>query len=503
MQATSITDFKTLYEQQLHENNQLRIAYTGLQQQILQLQKMIFGSKNERFVPADVNTAQLSLDIQADATASCSVVDAKRITYTRPNVSIEQKPLVHPGRMKLAEHLRREEIIIEPQGDITACKKMGEEITEVLEWEPGELFVKKYVRPKYAMQNGDGVLIGKLPLRPLEKAMAGPGLLAQIIIDKYVDHLPLHRQMQRFERNSVKLPYSTLTDWVSSTCKLITPLYEALKKEVLQSGYLHVDETPIKVLDKDKKGQTHRGYYWVYQNSINKIVLFDYQEGRGREGPLNMLDGFQGYLQSDGYNAYEIFDQRSGVTLMHCMAHARRMFNEALDNDRQRGEYAMNEIWKLYAIERSCKEENISFDEIRTLRLERSVPILTSLGDWMKEQYMEVAPKSPIGKALAYSIERWERLSIYTQDGMLNIDNNPVENSIRPVAIGRKNYLFAGSHEAAQRSAMLYSLLGTCKLHNIEPYHWLKSVLERIADHPINKIQELLPHHRRTKHQNA
>ena len=155
---------------------------------------------------------------------------------------------------------------------------MGEEITEVLEWEPGELFVKKYVRTKYAMPAGDGVLIGKLPARPLEKAMAGPGLLAQIVIDKYVDHLPLYRQMQRFERNSVKLPYSTLSDWVGATCRLIEPLYEALKKEVAQCGYLHVDETPIKVLDKDKKGQTHRGYYWVYQDSLHKTVLFDYQQ---------------------------------------------------------------------------------------------------------------------------------------------------------------------------------------------------------------------------------
>ena len=493
MQMNAAVVDKKIYDELLDEHQQLKLVVTGLQQQLSQLKKLIFGSKQERFVPTDVNPSQLSLDIHADATASCSVVDAKRITYTKTNVSVERKPLVHPGRMKLPEHLRREEIIIEPSEDITSCKKMGEEITEVLEWEPGELFVKKYVRPKYAKPGGDGVVIGRLPSRPLEKAMAGPGLLAQIVIDKYMDHLPLYRQMQRFERNGVKLPYSTLTDWVSSTCKLIEPLYEALKKEVLRSAYLHADETPIKVLDKDKKGQTHRGYYWVYQNSIRKMVFFDYQQGRGREGPLIMLEGFQGYLQTDGYNAYEIFDQRSGITLLHCMAHARRMFNEALDNDRQRAQYAMSEIQKLYAIERSCKEENLSFDEIRTVRLHRSVPILTSLGKWMKEQYLQVTPKSPIGKALAYSIERWKRLSIYTQDGMLNIDNNPVENSIRPVAVGRKNYLFAGSHEAAQRSAMLYSLLGTCKMHGIEPYAWLRNVLQTIADHPINRIEELLP----------
>ena len=485
---------KKLYDALLDEHQQLKLVVTGLQQQLSQLQKMLFGSKHERFVPADIHPSQLSLDIEADATGSCSVVDAKRITYTRTTALVEQKPLVHPGRMKLPEHLRREVIIIEPTQDISSCKRMGEAITEVLEWEPGELFVKRYVRPRYSRPGGEGVWIGKLPSRPLEKSMIGPGLQAQIVIDKYLDHLPLHRQMQRFERMGIKLPYSTLTDWVSSTCRLIEPLYEALRKELLQCLYLHVDETPIKVLDKDKKGQTHRGYYWVYQDSVNKMVLFDYQAGRGREGPMTMLEDFQGYLQTDGYSAYEIFDKRSGITLMHCMAHARRMFHEALDNDRQRAEYAIHEIGKLYAVERSCKEQGLSYEQIRAERLERSLPILESLGQWMKEQYLQVIPKSPIGKALAYSMERWDRLSLYTENGKLNIDNNPVENSIRPVAVGRKNYLFAGSHEAAQRSAMLYSLLGTCKLHKIEPYQWLKSVLQQIADHPINRINELLPH---------
>lgn len=496
MQASADTDYKSLYEA-----SQLRIS--ALEQQLSQLQKMIFGSRHERFIPTQANTPQLSLDIEAEQTATCSVVEAKKVSYIRTNAAIEQKPLVHPGRMKLPEHLRREEIIIEPYEDITGLRKMGEEITEVLEWEPGELFVKKYVRIKYSRPNNEGVLIGSLPCRPLEKAMAGPGLLAQIVIDKYVDHLPLHRQMQRFERAGVKLPYSTLTDWVSSTCKLIEPLYEALKKQVLKSTYLHADETPIKVLDKDKKarpngssgrGQTHRGYYWVYQNSIDRTLFFDYQQGRGREGPMNVLENFQGYLQTDGYNAYEIFDKRPGITLLHCMAHARRMFNEALDNDESRAGYALEQMGKLYTIERICKEQSLNYAELKEVRRQKSIPILESLGKWMLDQYMEVTPKSPIGKALAYSIERWPRLCLYATNGRLNIDNNPVENSIRPVAVGRKNYLFAGSHEAAGRSAMLYSLLGTCKMHGVEPFHWLCSVVQTIADHPINRIEELLPH---------
>lgn len=487
MEVNSSIDYKQICETLTFENLQLK-------QQLDQLKKMIFGSRHERFVPSDINPSQLSLDIQAEQIAACNIADTKKITYIKTNTTIEQKPVIHPGRMKLPESLRREEIVIEPTEDTSDCKKMGEEITEVLEYEPGELFVKKYVRVKYAKPQSEGVIIGKLPARPLDKAMAGPGLLAQIIIDKYVDHLPLHRQMQRFERAGLKIPYSTLTDWVSATCRLILPLYEALKAEVLRSNYLHADETPIKVLDKDKKGTTHRGYYWVYQDSIKKIVFFDYQESRGREGPQGILENFCGYLQSDGYVVYDILNKQTGITLLHCMAHARRMFHDALENDKERASHALDQIQQLYAIERICKQEALNFEEIKEVRQQKSLPILNALGNWMKEQYIQTTPKSAIGKALAYSIERWKRLSLYTENGMLNIDNNPVENSIRPVALGRKNYLFAGSHQAAQRSAMLYSLLGTCKMHGIEPYTWLRNTLEKIATHPINKISELLPH---------
>jgi len=492
--ATSI-DYKALYEEKSKAYDQLQITVAGLQQQLAQLQKMIFGSKHERYIPSDINPSQLSLGIEADSMVACQVGSAKKISYVRTNVVVEQKPLVHPGRMKLPESLRREEIIIEPAEDTSSCKKMGEEITEVLEYQPGELFVKKYIRNKYAKQNNEGVMIGELPARPLEKAMAGEGLLAQIIIDKYVDHLPLYRQMQRFERSGVKLSYSTLTDWVSNTCKLITPLFTALKNEILKSNYLHVDETPIKVLSKEKQGEAHRGYYWVYQNSIDKIVFFDYQESRGREGPMEILENFRGYLQTDGYAVYNIFEKKQDVTLIHCMAHARRMFHEALNNDEPRASHAMKQLQMLYAIERELKDQHLSFEEIKVAREEKSIPILTELAGWMKKEYMQVTPKSAIGKALGYSIERWEKLSKYSENGMLNIDNNPVENSIRPVALGRKNYLFAGSHEAARRSGMLYSLLGTCKMHGIEPYGWLKEVLQKIATHPINRVQELLPHY--------
>ena len=373
MQATTAPDYKSLYEQ-----TQLRVI--ALEQQLQQLQKMIFGSKHERFIPTGTNDPQLSLGIQTESIATGTVVNTQKISYIKNTIAVAQKPLNHPGRMNLPKHLRCEEIVIEPAEDSTGYKKIGEEVTEVLEYKPGELYVKRYIRFKYAKPDNSGVIIGKLPSRPIEKAMAGEGLLAQIVIDKYCDHLPLYRQMQRFERAGVKLSYSTLTDWVSDTCKLITPLFEALKTEVLKSNYVHADETPIKVLDKDKKDSTHRGYYWVYQNSIDKIVFFDYQEGRGREGPTEILKNFTGYLQTDGYVAYDVFDKKENITQIHCMAHARRMFNDALDNDQSVAEHAMGEIQKLYAIERKCNEQQLSFDEIKVVRQHQSVPILNALG---------------------------------------------------------------------------------------------------------------------------
>ena len=492
-------DYKALYEESALANRNNLLQITALQHELANLKRLIFGSKNERFVPVENTASQLTLDIQADAVAACSVTKAQKIDYTRNTIQTTRE---HPGRTKLPEHLERREIIIEPAQLTEGCKKIGEEITEVpiaigMEYEPGKLFVNRYVRPKYVKANNAGIIISPMIERPLPKAIVGAGLLAQVIIDKYVDHLPLYRQMERFKREGINIPYSTISDWIKNGCTLIDPLYEALKKLILQSNYLHADESPIKVLDKDKKstsaGSVHRGYYWVYHNSIEGLVLFDYREGRGREGPVEVLENFKGYLQTDGYAVYDYFKDKEGIAVLHCMAHARRMFYEARDNDKTTAEYALQQIGLLYDIERTAKEQQLAPEQILVLRQTQAVPVLQSLGTWMKEAYLKALPKSTIGKALGYSIQRWPELMLYATDGKLNIDNNPVENSIRPLAIGRKNYLFAGSHDAAKRSAMLYSLMGTCKLHGINPFIWLRDVLQRINNHPINKISELLP----------
>lgn len=476
----------------LSESN---ITILKLKHELDQLKRLVFGPRRERFLPNE-SEEQLTLGLNLPATEQPSVVSTQTIQYTRTKEAPAKKE-GNAVRMKLPADLPREQVIIEPEEDVTGFTEIGKEVTEELEYTPGKFFVRQIIRPKYARPQHEegkpGVVIANLPARIIEKGIAGPGLLAQVIIDKYVDHLPLFRQTERYKRAGISIPISTMSDWVAKACKELEALYEAQKNLVLRSGYLEGDETTIKVLDKDKKGKTHLGYYWVYRAPLENLVLFDYRPGRGREGPQEILKDYKGYLQTDGYDVYDHFGHREGITLVGCMAHARRKFVEALGNDKQRSDYALGRIQELYAIERRAKDENLTHQHRFDLRQKEAVPVLKELEQWMKEQYAAL-PESVIGKAIAYSLRRWDKLCLYTTDGKLQIDNNLVENSLRPVAIGRKNYLFAGSHHAAQRAAMIYSLLGTCKINNVNPYDWLRDVFERLPSHPISKINDLLPH---------
>ncbi|MGH2643889.1 MAG: IS66 family transposase [Chitinophagaceae bacterium] len=508
MNSSGAINYQALYEQEKSLRLELELKVSALTHQLDQLKKMIFGSKSERFISSTPGVTQgVLFEEEPTQGESCAVIDTQEVSYLKTKMT-KEAPVDHPGRMKLPDHLRREVITLEPTEDVSGCKRIGEEITEELEYLPGELYVNRYVRPKYicpieeqtASKDNRGseedtiskIVIAEMPVRPLHKCIAGPGLLAQIAIDKYVDHLPLNRQMQRFSRSGVNLPISTITGWVSSVCELIKPVWEALLLLVLNAGYIHVDETTIKVLDKNKKGKTHLGYFWVYTDSINGLAWFDYQPGRGREGPEGILKDFKGYIQTDGYEVYEHFDKRADITQLCCMAHARRKFHEALDNDRTRAEYALTQIRQLYEIERECKD--FTEEKRKEVRQQKGVPILGELGKWMQKEYIKVPPKSAIGAALAYSLNRWDKLKIYTTNGKLCIDNNPVERSIRPITLGRKNYLFCGSHEAAKRAGMLYSLLGTCKIQDVNPYEWLKDVITKLPTYPKDRINELLPH---------
>lgn len=466
---------------------QLRIS--ELEFQLAQYKRIVHGQKRERF---EGNKNQMSLPFEADPEQV-----QKQEEEVKEKLSFERRKRksAHQGRMPLPDHLPVEEIEIYPEEDITDMVCIGKEITEELEYEPAKYYIKRYIRYKYAPKNKEGVFIGELPNRVIEKGIPGAGLLASILVDKYMDHLPLYRQLQRFKREKIPIASSTLEGWARQSLKLIDILYKQLLDDTKSKGYLQADETPIKVLDKNKKGRTHQGYYWVYHNPVDKTVFFDYQPGRSAKAAKNVLDGFKGYLQTDGYAVYDKIGKREGVTHINCWAHARREFDKAIDNDRARAEKALTYIQQLYAIEAKAREENMEPKQRKELRLEKALPIINEFGKWMVEEFKnhQILPKSQIGKAFRYSLDRWDQLSAYLYDGILEIDNNLVENAIRPVALGRKNYLFAGSHKAAERAAGIYSFFAICKKHDVNPYEWVKYVLENILDINHKNIRDLYP----------
>lgn len=482
-------DYKALLDRALTINEAQQFTIQNLQLQLLQLKKLVYGSRHEKFVSGTDQNVPTLFDVPAMAEVITTATTT--VTYEKTNRQLQPN---HKGRNSFPDTLRREEQILYPEGtDLSIAKKIGEDVTETLAFIPCELFVKKVVRPKLLEAVTNRIVQAPAPERPFEKSNVDASLVAQIVVEKYMDHLPLHRQLKRYARLGVTISNSTMGDWLGAAANLILPLYEAHCKLVIACNYLHADETTIKVLESERKGATHLGYYWVYQAHEKKLVLFDYQMGTGREGPKHILKNYQGYLQTDGYGVYDDFAQRPGITLLGCMAHARRKFNDALANNKSIGSAVLEEIQKLYAIERYITDHEIKDEAKLQYRKENAVPLLKQLGTWMQDKYSEVLPKSAIGNAMAYSIKRWDKLSLYATTAELNIDNNPVENSIRPVAVGRKNYLFAGSHAAAQRAAIFYSLLTTCNNYQINPYEWLHDVLNRIASHPINQITELLP----------
>jgi hypothetical protein len=366
----------------------------------------------------------------------------------------------------------------------------------VLNYVQGKLIVEQTIRPKFKTEENK-IVIAQLPSRPIAKGLFGTALITRILIDKYVDHLPLYRQCERFKREGVLIAESTVGDVPRQVAMLLQLLYEELVKQVLQSNYINADETPTPVLDSTKKGKTHRGYYWVYHSPPKKLVLFDYREGRGREGPDEMLKNFRGFLQTDGYAVYDAFEKNGNITLVGCMAHARRYFEQALTSDRDLAQHVMQLLQQLYAVERKIKESEtpLSDERIVALRKEKSKPVLDELRAWLEDHLNIVTPSSPLGKAIAYMYARWNKLAIYVNHAQLNIDNNLVENAIRPSVIGRKNYLFSGSHHGARNSAIFYSFLGSCKMNGINPEEWLCDVLEKLPETRSSQLYTLLPNH--------
>jgi transposase len=478
------TNEQVVVPRKAYENLEGQVAQ--LTYQLEQLKRMIYGAKSERFVPSDPGQATL-FDVAATTQPA-----TEQVSYTRVKTGQKKKPV----REAIPAHLPRIERVIEPDNLPEGAHRIGQEITETLEYTPGTIHVDKLVRPKYVVRNGEEdqqILIAPMPSMPFPKSSMSASVGAHIGVSKFCDHLPFHRLIAQLKRAGLEVSSSTLGSWFQAMATLLEALYEQLRKEVLAQAYLQVDESPIPVQDGHNEKGIRTGYHWVYHAPLIKAVLFDYCPGRSEKFPIEVLKDFQGTLQTDGYVGYDKLAQKEHITPLACMAHARRKFEQALTNDKARAQYALQRIGELYSIERQCDEREDPPDVRHGHRQKEAVPILEAFDQWLKQEINIVAPKSPMGKALAYTIGLWPRLAAYVNDGRYLIDNNRIENTIRPMAIGRKNYLFAGSDRAAHHAAIMYSLLGTCKLHGIEPFAYLKDVFSRINDHKANKLHELLP----------
>lgn len=501
-----VGDYKKLYEQSLLTISRNEEIISEKDERITQLsfeldkfRRYLFGSKSEKLPVQEVDLSQMNLfDLgttqeQQEELSQQAVAAAEKKT--------PKKRAKGTGRMTLPEDLRRETIIIEPSEDVSGCVKIGEEITEVLDLIPAELYVKRYVRPKYARPNGEGlpagqagIVIGQLPERVIEKGIPSDRLIAQMILDKYVYGLPLHRQIDKYRRLGVNIPASTASDWMIKAWKHLVPLWELLKLLVINQKYLQVDETPIKVQDKQHPKGIHQGYMWVYNAPADSLILFDYQKGRDRSGPKAMLDGYSGVIQTDGFGVYEsLYSNHPQVMLVYCMAHARRKFVDALRDDRKRATEVLELMQKLYKLEQDMRDESLSWEQRTEQRQQEAVPVLGEIEKWMVGHKYTVLSSSPLGQAIAYTLPRWKGLSAYAQHGQIEIDNNLVENAIRPLAIGRKNYLFAGSHDAADMTAAMYSFMATCKKNGVNELDWLAEVMARIQSHKQKDLYQLLP----------
>ena len=502
MELAASLDFQTLkglYVKEKEEKEELKVEVMKLTLHLQKLIQIVYGGKSERFVP---NPAQLTLGITADTAAPATDLSkAKKIVYVKDGQS-KKRDL--PNLSTYLEYLPRVYETWEPENVPQGSQKIGQDEHLIIESKPAEVFARVILIPKYKLPavpgtEGTRIISAPAPQRPLPKCLAGASLLAQILTDKFCDHLPLHRQVKRYERNGVSIPYNTFIDWTGRSIDLISVLGPPLLKEIIESSYMHVDETGLKVLlgkENTKGRKIHDGYLWCYNNSILKLVYFDYQPGRGQKHAIGILKDFRGIIQTDGWHVYEgVAARQKDITQICCLAHARRKFNESLSSDKELAEYALTQFKLLYEIESDCKEKKLSYEQITRERQQKAVPIMNELHQWMLAQYKTLLPSSPILAAIAYSLERWDRLCYYTKDGMLNPDNNPVERAIRPVAVGRKNFMFAGSHKAAERLALIYSLMATCKVNDVNPYQYLKDVLGKINSWPINRIHELLPHH--------
>lgn len=461
----------------------------ALEFQIDWFKRQAFGSKSERYVADDELQTALELGITPPADP---VTEKQHISYDRKKTSGKEPKPGH-GRGKMPEHLPIIEKVIKPDFDTTGMKEIGADISWYYEFKPGSLRVVKITRIKFAPHNNSTVVMAELPALPMDKGNAGASLITQVVTDKYVYHVPLDRQRKKYKTEyDVNFSVSWLSDLVKTCGFWIEPVYTAYTRNLITSPYICADETPIPVLCKDKKGKTHRGYFWVYYDPLQKIVSFDYRKSRSHHGPSEFLKDFHGILQIDGYDGYNDIIRLNGITRAACMDHVRRKFEQALNYDQQRAQYALDQMQQWYTVEAEAKDNKLHAAERLQKRIELTVPSMKAFRKWMTDTVKDVLPQSPICKAISYALNQWQYFKPFESDGRVEISNIATENKIRPVAIGRKNYMFKGSHEAAQRAAMIYSLVATAQCHGINPSVYLNDILEKLPQSKSNQIENFL-----------
>ena len=473
-------------------------------QTIREYRQLIWGKASERHVGS---LAQLDLDAtqpelpfdelpQIQSTITLTSIPEKTVPE-----KIVNKPLrvVKPtGRKSLSETLPREYVEILPENYHDGMTRIDAEVTQELDYRPGSFFVRVITRPRFADPKTKSVVIAPMPNRPIHKAIAASGLLAYILVARFCDHLPYYRQVRmlnRYGENIVNT--STMGNWVKESINLLSVIHSRIKQKILGSPYLQGDETTIKVLDPLKKSGKSQGYLWGYHAPLEKLVLMEYGEGRAADYPDAFLGDFQGVFQTDAYIAYDkLLKGKSQMRHIACWAHARRNFTKALESDKRRSTAALDMIRELYNVEALARKTNADADQILRLRTEFSIPILEKINQWAQLQEKELNPKSLIAIACRYMLKRWDKLTYYVTDNRILIDNNMLENRFRGTAVGRKNWLFAGNHQSAERSGIIYSILESCVLNNVEPFAYIQDVLTRLPDlmfAPAEKIDELLP----------
>lgn len=449
-----------------------------------------FGQHAERLDPTQASLLEETLD--ADIAAMEAEIEA--LSTQEP----VQRARQQPKRTALPLSLPRIEFRHEPDSTLCRCgcqlKRIGEDVTEKLDYTPGVATVERHIRGKWACSDCKTLTQAPVPAQIIDKGIATAGLLAQVLVAKYSDHLPLYRQESIFARAGVELPRSTLAQWVGVCGVRLQPLVDALKDVVLSHRVLHADETPVQMLKPGNK-KTHRAYIWAYAPGVHedlKAVIYDFAEGRSGENARTFVGDWRGSLVCDDFSGYKAM-MAHGVTEIGCMAHARRKFFELhVANKSQIAEYALGLIGQLYETERQAKDLN-PLDRQR-LRQNQARPVADALFDWMRLQRIKVTDGSATAKALDYTLKRWQALTRYLDDGQIPIDNNWIENQIRPIAVGRSNWLFAGSLRAGKRAAAVMSLIQSAKMNGHDPYAYIKDVLTRLPTQKASQIEELLPH---------